>query len=709
MKIQILRLITISALFVSAYLAEGFAAAAYRPLAADFCASSVQHLSVLKSDSLVTSSDSSDREDIQLEAAVATSRKSALTYDTRTLDNRMTITDAGLKRAACCNLGESFVATAAVDVNYSDAATGAKQIKLLGLSGTYVQMLTENIPNYRLAAAPYSLSYIPGTWMQSIQVSKGITTVKQGYEAMTGQINVEYKKPFQPLTDYLFLNVYTNTKGCIEANADATFRLKNEKWGSTLFVHCDNDVAAHDGNGDTFADMPQIHQFDIMNRWMYNGDVTKVQIGVKYDNDSRRSGQIVEHHAAHVDTPYIIDIKAQRIEGFFKNAVFVDPAHDGNLALMLSASYHKQENLYGLRAFDFGQTTLYGSLMYESSWHNRHFISTGLSFNRDVLDSKRNLQPQIFSSADVTETTFGGYAQYTLNIDDKFVLQPGIRVDNSSLWGTFMTPRIHARFAPSRVLTLRASAGKGYRTAMPMFENHYLLASHRGVLVEEGGQAIREEAWNYGINATLKVPIGGRTLTLAADYYYTNFLKQAVRDVALRPDAVCFYTLDGKSYSHVAQIEASMTPFSGFTLTAAYRYSDARCQYRGRGVLTLPMTSRHKGLISLSYATRMNIWQADVTLQLNGGGRVDAYDWNGNAYYFSESHYNAFPQLTAQLTRNFRRFAIYVGGENLTNYRQPNPIKGANDPWGQNFDATQVWGPIGGAMAYIGFRFHLAR
>lgn len=648
-----------------------------------------------------------DEEDILLDEALATARKSTLNYDTQSLENSLTISDAGLKRAACCNLGESFVATAAVDVNYSDAATGAKQIKLLGLSGTYVQMLTENIPNYRLAASPYSLNYIPGTWMNSIQVSKGITTVKQGYEAITGQINVEYKKPFQPLTDYFYFNAYTNSKGRIEANADATFKLKNAKWGSTLFVHYDHDLVVHDVNNDTFADMPQSHQFDIMNRWMYNGEVDKMQVGIKYINDSRRSGQIATHHAAHVDVPYIIDIKAQRVEGFFKNAVFVDPAHDGNLALILSATYHNQDNMYGLRSFDFDHTTLYGSLMYESTYNNRHYISLGLFCNHDNLDNKRGVGEASFSPADVTETVLGGYAQYTLNIDDKFVVQPGVRLDRSSLWGSFVTPRLHVRLAPSRLLTLRASAGKGYRTAMPIYENHYLLASHRGILIEGGRQTLRETAWNYGINATVKVSIGNRTLTLVTDYYYTNFGKQAVRDVALRPNAVCFYALEGKSYSHVGQFEASIEPFRGFTVTAAYRYSDVRCEYRGRGVLVPPLTSRHKGLISCSYATRMNIWQADATLQLNGGGRVDAYDWNGVSYDFVPTHYRPFPQLTAQLTRNFRRWSIYVGGENLTNFRQTDPIKCANDPWGPNFDATQVWGPVEGTMIYIGCRFHI--
>jgi hypothetical protein len=133
----------------------------------------------------------------------------------RGVGNTELISSRELLRAACCNLGESFTTNPSVDVNYADAATGAQQIKLLGLSGTYVQMLTENIPNHRGAAAPYSLGFIPGPWMQSIQVSKGASSVKNGYESITGQINVEFKKPQG--TPFVDANLFYNTKGKVEA------------------------------------------------------------------------------------------------------------------------------------------------------------------------------------------------------------------------------------------------------------------------------------------------------------------------------------------------------------------------------------------------------------------------------------------------------------------------------------------------------------
>ena len=252
-----------------------------------------------------------------------------------TAENSELITAAGLRHAACCNLGESFVSTAAVDVNYTDASTGAKQIKLLGLSGTYVQMLTENIPNFRTVAAPFGLGYVPGPWMQSIQVSKGITSVKQGYEAMTGQINIEYRKPQMPEADWINLNLYGNSKGRIEGNADATFKMKDPRWGTTLLVHYDKDLTSHDENNDGFQDMPKAEQVNVMNRWTFLSDTYEFQIGARYLNENRHSGQL----EAKVQNPYLIHLETNRVEGFMKNGYMWNNEHESSLALILSGSY----------------------------------------------------------------------------------------------------------------------------------------------------------------------------------------------------------------------------------------------------------------------------------------------------------------------------------------------------------------------------------
>lgn len=631
-------------------------------------------------------------------------------------ENTELITTAGLRVAACCNLGESFVNSASVDVNYSDAATGAKQIRLLGLSGTYVQMLTENIPNFRTVAAPYALGYIPGPWMQSIQVSKGITSVKQGYEAMTGQINVEYKKPQQLNPDLLAVNLYGNSKGRIEGNADATFKLPSG-WGTTLLAHYDKDLRAHDMNHDGFADMPQVQQVNIMNRWHRQTEHYEFQVGAKYIDETRRSGQLSTlNPQPSTLPPYLISIDTRRVEGFMKNAYIGGCDHGCNVALILSGSYHDQNAAFGNEAgltnpiyrftrYDVAQTNLYGSLMYEGAWrHEHHKLSTGISFNYDGMKREHHLtNVSGLISPRQHESVGGIYAQYALNLGDKLLIQPGLRLDYSNLWGAFLTPRLHLKYSPSHHMNFRLSAGRGYRTAFVMDENSYLLSGSRQVVLHDG-EALREADWNAGLSAQFKPIVAGHTLEITADYTYTDFQKQAVLDFDQDAHAVHIYALQGRSFSQVAQIELSYPFFTGFTATAAFRWTDARCTYNGT-LRERPLTSRYKGLLSLQYKTFDQHWQFDATLALNGPGRLP--DPGTEALW--DARFKAFPTLTAQITYNLRKWSFYLGGENLTNFTQKLPIIDAADPWGNRFDPTMVWGPVDGWMLYAGLRFNLPR
>ena len=636
-----------------------------------------------------------------------------------TAENSELITSAGLKHAACCNLGESFVSTAAVDVNYSDASTGAKQIKLLGLSGTYVQMLTENIPNFRTVAAPFGLGYVPGPWMQSIQVSKGITSVKQGYEAMTGQINIEYRKPQMPEADWINLNLYGNSKGRIEGNADATFKMKDPRWGTTLLVHYDRDLTSHDENNDGFQDMPKTEQVNVMNRWAFLSDTYEFQIGARYLNENRQSGQL----EAKVQNPYLIHLETNRVEAFMKNGYMWNNEHESSLALITSGSYHCQNNHFGLKHYDVDQSTAYASLIFENQWTQSHKLSVGLSINYDGYNRQPNNYLQ--QSFDLSmlhpschEITGGGYAQYTFSVfddhghDGKFLIQPGIRVDYSNLWGTFVTPRLHMRWTPTEWVNLRASAGKGYRTSFTLDENNYLMSSSRHIVMDSETQ--REEDWNVGASVMFKPTLFGQELNFTAEYYYTDFQKQAVIDMDRNPHAVHIYQLDGKSRSHVVQLEASYPFFKGFNATLAYRYTDSKTTFidanGNKALRERPLTSRYKALCSLQYKTPKDMFQFDATIALNGPGRMPDPYTKADGSLSWDKEYKAFPQLNAQVTYNIRKnFSLYIGGENLTNFTQKNPIIAADDPWGENFDPTMTWGPIDRWMLYAGLRFNLPR
>ena len=609
---------------------------------------------------------------------------------TSSIGNTEFISSKELLRAACCNLGESFTTNPSVDVNYTDAATGAQQIKLLGLSGTYVQMLTENIPNYRGVAAPYALGYIPGPWMQSIQVSKGASSVKNGYESITGQINVEFKKP--QATPFADANLYYNTKGKLEANLGANLKL-SDKWSTALLGHYEILDKAHDDNGDGFVDMPKIKQGSLQSRWAWLGDKYIFQASVKGLKEHREGGQI-GHHATGNTHPYLIDITNERYEAFAKNAYFLNEEHATNIALILSGSLHHENATYGTKLYRADQRNGYVSLLFETDFNEHHNFSTGLSLNHDYLDEQ-------ISKSD--ETTPGVYAQYTYKMGEKLIVMGGLRWDHSNIYGSFVTPRMHLKYAPNDIVTLRGSIGKGYRTSHVLAENNYLLASGRQIIID--GDLDQEEAWNYGICAALSIPIGDKKLELNAEYYYTNFLHQTVMDLDNDPHAVHFTNLDGKSYSHTWQMEATYPLFQGFTMTATYRRTDVKCTYGGV-LREKPLTNKYKGLLTASYAPGLGKWQFDVTLQLNGGGRMPtAYTTEAGLPSWDE-RYNGYEQLSAQITRFFRHWSIYAGGENMTGFKQKNPIICADNPWSPNFDSTMIWGPLHGAIYYIGVRLN---
>ena len=624
-------------------------------------------------------------------------------------DNSQIITTAELRRAACCNLGESFTTNPSVDVSYNDAATGARQIKLLGLSGSYVQMLTENYPNLRGTAAPYGLGYIAGPWMQSIQVSKGASSVKTGYESVSGQINIEMKKPQAP--EELAINGYADHRGRIEGNATGNLHI-TPRLSTGMLLHYENALQAHDDNNDGFADLPRVRQYAGMNRWAYFSDNYIFQGGIKMLDETRRSGQNVTHtthpssSSAH---PYLIDIDTRRWEGVAKNAWIFDPEHDGNLALILSGSLHDQNASYGHKLYDVTQRNLYASLMFERKLGAWHSISTGLSYNHDNYDqyarfvNNTSVAPQ--RSREI-ENVAGGYAQYTLNADTRWLLMAGLRYDHSSVTGSMLTPRLHAKWNPSEMWSVHASAGRGFRTPHILAEYNYLLASSRAILIDPKIEG--EAAWNTGGGFTFTIPVLDRNLSLSAEYYYTDFQRQLLVDLDSDPHAAIFRNLRGKSFSHTVQTELNWNILDDLSLTASYRYNDVKVDY-GQGLVAKPLTSRSKSLATLSYTPMMGIWQIDATVALNGGGRMPTPYRLENGDMSWAPDFKPFTQVSAQITRNFRHWAVYLGGENLTNYHQPAAIIDAENPWGPSFDSTMIYGPLHGITIYAGFRYTLKK
>ncbi|MBR6370682.1 MAG: TonB-dependent receptor [Bacteroidaceae bacterium] len=612
-------------------------------------------------------------------------------------ENGTVINREELFKAACCNLGESFTTNPSVDVNYSDAATGAKQIRLLGLSGIYVQLLTENLPNFRGAAAPYALDYIPGPWMNSIQVSKGASSVRNGYESITGQIDVEYLKP--DADQGVTVNLFGNTMSRIETNADANVHL-NDRLSTEVLLSYQNDLGHHDINHDGFLDKPNTRQWNLQNRWKYKGDTYLFHGGIALMKEQRNGGQ-THHTAPDSHHLYQIGINTDRYEGYMKHAFILDPDHGTNIALMGTVSMHRTDAGYGNRQYSVNDRNAYAQLMFETNLNESHSISTGLSLNHDNLE--QTIANANLDLHDEIETTSGIYAQYTYTPGTMLTAMAGIRADYSNIYGTFITPRVHIKINPADAISIRLSAGKGYRSPHALAENNNLLASGRTLIIDDFKQ---ESAWNMGASTIFNIPLFGKTLKLNAEYYHTRFIIQTIIDYDSNPAQLHIANLDGESYSNTIQVDASYPILSGLELTAAWRMNDVKCTYNGQ-LMEKPLNSRYKGLITASYKTPLGLWQFDATLQLNGGGRMPVPYLLPDGSPSWQSSFNAYEQVSAQITRWFRHFSIYVGGENLTGFRQQQTIINASDPWSSTFDPTMVWGPVQGAMGYAGIRINL--
>ncbi len=607
------------------------------------------------------------------------------------------ITAHELTKAACCNLSESFETNPSVDVAYSDAATGAKQIKLLGLSGNYVQMLTENIPNLRGISSLYGMGFIPGPWIESISVSKGTSSVKNGYEALTGQINVEYKKPH--LSEIVHANVFASDAGRVEANVTTGIRL-NKDWSTGVMLHASDELIMLDENADGYMDMPKIQQRNLLNRWFFNNGDYTFQAFVKALSEKRTGGTM--------DQTYHIGIDTERYEFFLKNGYVFNHDTETSVGWIVSGSWHDQDGMFGHRLYNGLQKNLYSNLIFETKLADHHKLSTGLSINYDSYNEQliSNVASSMVLpnySINDDELVAGAYAEYSLHLHDKFIGLAGIRADYSSEYGWFATPRLHLKYMPWEYLHLRTTVGKAYRSPRMLAENNNYLASNRLFIIDDNLPL--EDAWNYGVSAQAYIPLFGRELSLSGEWYYTDFKKQVVIDTDQDAHKVFFYALDGPSYAHSIQVEATMEVLKGLSVTLAHRVNDVKTTIDGE-LREKPLTSRYKGMATASYTTPLKKWQFDFTTQFNGGGRLPDPDVLNPLW---DREFKKYTIINSQITKYFRTWSVYAGVENLTNFVQSNPIIDVANPGGADFDATNIWGPTHGRKLYLGLRWSLDR
>lgn len=634
---------------------------------------------------------------IELDAVTVTERQQGSSFKLLDPVISESINSHELGKAACCNLSESFETNASVDVVFTDAVSGAKKIQMLGLDGVYTQIQAENVPLIRGLSSNYGMGFVPGTWIESIQIIKGPGSVANGYESMVGQINLEYFKPDQ--AEKLFVNVYGNTGGRIEANIQSGY-VFNEKVGMNINAHASTVLRENDMNKDGFLDIPRSQQYNVFNRWRFTGKKLMGQIVLHGLYDNKIGGQVGfrPNEGIAINGPYGIEI-TNRLANVFTKTGYVFDDNDMSLALITNWRYHDQHSYFGLKTYDGVQKSVNSNLIWMRGWNeDKHQLKAGVSFNYDNFDQAYN--DSAFAREELVP---GAFAEYTFKIDMRFSAVAGFRADYNSYFGWFYTPRLHLKYNPTENTVLRLTGGRGYRASNVFAESSSLMASSRQVNVLE--QLNAEVSWNYGVSASHQFKVLGRNASVYASFYRTDFENQVIIDLDADAQTANVYNLKGRSYSNAVQADITYEPVKRFEMKVAYKWNDVWTTTNGQ-LQRRMLTKQHKFLTTLSYATNFNKWQFDLTANVNGPSRIPSTETNP-ADYRLETESPWFFTMNLQVTKRFKWFDLYVGAENLTNFRQKNAIIAANNPYGPFFDASLVWGSQMGINPYLGLRYRL--
>ena len=653
----------------------------------------------------------------QLDELIFKTKKEATQKSYLQTANVFTVNSDELLKAACCNLAESFETNPSIDVNFSDALTGTRQIQMLGLKSPYLLISQENIPSIRGAAQVFGLTFTPGTWVESIQVTKGAGSVINGYESISGQINAELVKPFSDKK--FFLNAYGSLGGRLELNTHFNERV-SDKWQTGVYVHGNYRGTKFDRNDDGFLDFPLVNQINVMNRWQYT-DAEKGWvsfINLRYMDDSKQTGQVSYNpDTDRVDPNAMLsgaevwggEIDTKRLDASAKLGYVFPELPFQSFGFQFAYSNHQQDSYFGLRTYNIEHQSVYSNFLFNSIiGDTRSKFTTGITFTHDGYNELVEL-----TTFKRVENSFGGFFEYAYDDLENFSFTAGLRLDSHNLLGTFVTPRLHLRYVPWEKATVRLSAGQGRKSANIFAENQQLFSSARQINVQSAGGNIYgldpEVAWNYGVSYLQGFRLFEQKGNITFDFYRTQFQNQVVVDWE-NPQQISFYNLDGESYANSFQVEVNYNLLEDLDIRMAYKYYDIEIDYSG-GRLAKPLVPDHRFFANLGYETKKKVndsqWKFDLTYNWIGEQRLPNTSSNPIQYQLAQNS-ESYSLMNAQITKVFsKKFEVYLGGENLTNMRQKNPILASDNPFGNHFDSTIIYAPIFGRMFYSGLRFKI--
>ncbi len=642
-------------------------------------------------------------------------KKGSYTFSKMDPRNANLIGQDELRKAACCNLAESFETNPSIDATFTDAITGTKQIQMMGLSGKYVQMLSGNIPIIRGISILNGLRQIPGSFIHEMAVSKGSGSVLNGYESMVGQININLKQPEN--AEKLHLNFYLNQGGRSEYNAFFSKKFNN-KWSTTLLAHFEDQQRTNDRNKDGFLDNPLRNDFVFHNQWNYRSKLIHMELGINGVTGKTESGKKQKWLDTAIPVDYGVDMTTNKINGFAKIGYLFPNDDFKSLALQLSSTYNKQHSTIGPTVYIGSQYSGYANLIYQQEVginKDENYFKVGASCQLDSLTENVQsftVHPPINRFLEIVPGVFG---EFTHN-SEKFGLITGLRGDYTSFYNTyFLTPRLHFRYSPNTDLAFKFMAGSGRRTPFMLMENMGYMASSRNWIIDENVYGIQglmddvgqEYSLNLGLAMVKEFTFLNRDGVLTLDAYHTSFINQLVIDLYQSARELHFYALNGKSFSNSFQSEINFSVNRRLDIRTAYRFLDVKTKYKS-GLIEKPLLSKHRGFLNIAYSTRKiknRQWKIDLTTQWIGSQRIPFTGDNDSVFQLLERS-EGYLLLNGQLTRTFgKKIDAYLGVENALNYRQVNPILSSENPYSEYFDSALIWAPIFGRMVYLGFRF----
>jgi outer membrane receptor for ferrienterochelin and colicins len=630
-----------------------------------------------------------------------TIKDNSTTYISTKPINQLTIGSGELLKAACCNLGESFETTPAVDVSYSDAVTGQRQIQLIGLNQTYTQLLIENVSQLNGLAKTFGLDYIPGSWIESMQLTQGVGSVVNGYDALSGAINVELKKPTSP--EELFVNLYGNSFGRFEANLNSAHKI-DSNWSTILLVHADDNSTKLDVNNNSFLSMPLSKQLHLDNRWLYTSPHIQLRFGVDFLTQNIVGGQVNFNPSSDfLTSPYYgVEVNTTRESGYMKLGYLFPDKKYKSMGLILSAFNHSQQSFFGRTTDTASEKNFSANYIYQTIIGNTsNTIRFGGSYfldneneNVNFFNGQSNLNLSIYQSVG------GAFAEYSYT-GVKFSMVAGLRGDYHNDYGSIITPCLFLKYAITKTTTFKLSGGNAFNEPDIITENFPLLASSRQFIITQ--PLLPDIAWNFGGYLQQAFSFGPQTGILSAELYHTYFIHQVIADEDVSPSEVLFY--NASSFATSALIMLQYEPLKNWNILLAYRNNNV--QQMESGVMTeKPLAARDKYHISTDYTTANERWKFSVIWYLMGVQRLPNTSQNP-ADLQLPPYSPVYQMLNAQVTYSLKHFDIYAGSENILNQTQANPIVDPSNPFGQHFDSSITWGPIMGRIFYIGIRLKI--